>query len=176
MNSDIILAEFSNPADLLSAAKTISNHGYQHFDAHSPFPIHGMDDAMNLPHSKLPWIVLVGGIIGLFGGFGMQVFMSWDYKIIISGKPFLSYPAFIPVTFEIMVLISAFATVFGMFFLNKLPEHYHPIFKSDNFRKVTSHGFFISILSSDPGYDEKKICDLLVSINGKNIEVIREDQ
>ena len=150
--------------------------GYKQFDAHSPFPIHGMDDAMKLKHSKLGWIVLVGGFIGLTGGFGMQTFMSLDYKIIISGKPFFSYPAFIPVTFELMILISAFFTVFGMFMLNKLPEHYHPIFKSDNFRKATSHGFFISIENSDPGYDQEKIVKLMKSINGTNIEIIKEDQ
>ena len=95
MIKELIISEFKNPAELLKAAKKISDIGYTSFDAHSPFPIHGMDDAMDLRPSKLGWIVLVGGIIGLFGGFGMQTFMSLDYKIIVSGKEFFSYPAFI---------------------------------------------------------------------------------
>ena len=110
----IILAEFKNPHDLLTAAKSLTKNGYKSFDSYSPFPIHGMDDAMNLKPSILGWIVFLGGSFGLIGGFGMQVFMSLDYKIIISGKPFASYPAFIPVTFELMILFSAFAAVFGM--------------------------------------------------------------
>ena len=152
----IILAEFKGPHELLEAAKTLTKKGYKSFDTYSPFPIHGMDDAMNLKPSILGWIVFLGGSFGLIGGFSMQVFMSLDYKIIISGKPFASYPAFIPVTFELMILLSAFAAVFGMFALNKLPQHYHPIFKSQNFKKATSHGFFIGLDSKDDNYEKKR--------------------
>ena len=117
-NKEYILAEFKNPSDLLHAANECSNKGYKVFETYSPFPIHGMDDAMRLKPSNLAWIVLAGGTFGLVGGFGLQTWVSaFAYKIIISGKPFFSYPAFVPVTFEIMVLFSAFATVFGMFFL-----------------------------------------------------------
>ena len=175
MVKELIIAQFKNPKELMNAAEKIANCGYTHFDTHSPFPIHGMDDAMKLPHSKLGWIVLCGGLAGLILGFGMQTFMSLDYPIIISGKPFFSYYAFVPVTFEIMILLSAFSAVFGMFALNKLPQHYHLIFNSSNFRKFSCSSFFISIESTDPGYDEKKLVFLLESINGSNIEVIKED-
>lgn len=172
--SELILAEFASPNDLLKAAKKVANLGFSKYDTYSPFPIHGMDDAMKLPHSKLGWIVLVGGTIGLLGGFGMQTFMSLDYPIIISGKAFFSYQAFVPVTFELMILLSAFATVFGMFHLNRIPQHYHPIFKSENFRKVTSHGFFLAIESEDPAYCRDEITDLFKQLNGTNIEVIKK--
>ena len=172
---EIVLAEFKNPHDLLHAAQEVSKNGYKSFDTYSPFPIHGMDDAMNLKPSILGWIVLVGGSIGLIGGFSMQTFMSLDYKLIISGKPFASYPAFIPVTFELMVLISAFAAVFGMFALNKLPQHYHPVFKSQNFKKATSDGFFLGIDSNDKNYDQEKVKEFLKNLNGFNVEVVEDD-
>ncbi len=172
--NELVLAEFKSPHDLLEAAKYITKKGYKNFDTYSPFPIHGMDDAMNLKHSILGWIVFFGGFFGLSVGFGMQTFMSLDYALIISGKPFFSYPAFIPVTFELMVLFSAFSTVFGMFALNKLPQHYHVIFKSDNFRKVTSDGFFLAIESCDPLYKQRNVVSELESINGMNIEVLKD--
>ena len=131
---------------------------------------------MKLKPSKLAWFVLCGGIVGLTGGFGMQTFMSLDYKYIISGKPFFSYPAFIPVTFELMVLISAFVTVFGMFALNKLPQHYHPLLKSERFRTVTSHGFFLAVESSDPGYDRQNLEALFTEMKCLATEIIEDDQ
>lgn len=175
-NKEYILAEFKNPSDLLYAAQECTSKGYKEFETYSPFPIHGMDDAMSLKPSNLGWIVLVGGAFGLIGGFGLQTWVSaFAYKIIISGKPFFSYPAFVPVTFELMVLFSAFATVFGMFFLNKLPQFYFPLFKSSNFRKVTCSGFFLSIHSSDKLYDKKSTESFLMDLKGDNIEVINDD-
>ena len=109
-----ILAEFKSPLSLLKAAKQVNLAGYTKYDTYTPFPIHGMDDAMGLRPTIMGWLVLGGGITGLTVGFGIQTWVSiYGYKLIISGKPFFSYPAFVPVTFEIMVLFSAFATVFG---------------------------------------------------------------
>ena len=117
------LAEFDSPKSLMHAAEAVRDAGYKKFDVYSPFPIHGMDDAMGLRPSIMGWLVLGGGITGLLAGFGIQTWVSiFGYKLIISGKPFFSYQAFIPVTFELMVLLSAFGAVFGMFILNKLPE------------------------------------------------------
>jgi hypothetical protein len=174
-NYEIVLAEFKNPHDLLHAAQKVSKQGYKSFDTYSPFPIHGMDDAMNLKPSKLGWIVLVGGAIGLIGGFSMQTFMALDYKLVISGKPFASYPAFIPVTFELMVLVAAFSAVFGMFALNKLPQHYHPIFKSKNFKKATSDGFFLGVDSNDKLYKQENVKVFLKELNCISVEVVEED-
>ncbi|RAP26597.1 DUF3341 domain-containing protein [Candidatus Marinamargulisbacteria bacterium SCGC AG-343-D04] len=172
---EYVLAEFSCPKQLLHVAKACSDKGYKQFETYSPFPIHGMDDAMNLKPSPLGWIVLCGGTFGLLGGFGLQTWVSTvAYKLVISGKPFFSYPAFVPVTFELMVLFSAFATVFGMFALIKLPRYHHPLFKSKNFRKVTSHGFFLSIDSNDELYDEESATTFLKELNGTAVEVIQD--
>jgi len=174
MVHEILLAEFENPKLLLEGAKTLSASGYTRFDSYSPFPIHGMDDAIKLKPSKLGWIALLGGTTGLLGGFGMQTFMSLDYKYIISGKPFFSYPAFLPVTFELMILFTAFATVFGMFYINKLPMHYHPLFKSHRFKTATSHGFFLGVESSDPLYNRHSAETLFNQLGCQYIEVIKE--
>jgi hypothetical protein len=170
-----IIAEFKNPGDLLKAAKATQTEGFKKYDAFSPFPIHGMDDAMSLEGSKLGWIVLCGGAFGLSLGLGLQAWVATTaYPLVISGKPLFSYQAFVPVTFELMILFSAFSAVFGMFALNKLPEHYHPLFTSKNFAKVTSHGFFIGIEANDEKFDVKASADFLKKIGGENIEVIED--
>tara|TARA_B100000131_G_scaffold229696_1_gene221483 strand:+ start:1435 stop:1962 length:528 start_codon:yes stop_codon:yes gene_type:complete len=174
--NEILLAEFSSPKSLLKAAEVLSDCGYSKYDVYSPFPIHGMDDAMKLKHSKLGWIVLCGGSVGLLTGFFLQTWVSLHYPLIISGKPFFSYPAFVPVTFELMVLFSAFSAVFGMFALNKLPQHYNPLFKSDYFRKATSHGFFIGLDSTEKGYDREKLRELLGTIGVNHIEIIEDSE
>jgi hypothetical protein len=171
-----VLAEFNSPAALLVAAKKAKEAGYTVYDAYSPFPIHGMDDAMGLGQSKLDWIVLIGGAFGLVFGFGLQTWVATSaYKLVISGKPLFSFQAFVPVTFELMVLFAAFSAVFGMFAFNKLPQFYHPIFRSVNFRKVTSHAFFIGIESTDPLFNEKETLDFLEKIGGSSIELIKEN-
>ena len=168
------LAEFSDPSALMKAAEYFAENKYTNFDTFSPFPIHGMDQAMGLSDSKLGWITLVGGAVGLIGGFMLQVFISLDYKLIISGKPYVSYPAFIPVTFEIMVLLSAFATVFGMFALNKLPQHSHPLLKSENFSKVTDDGFFLAIEAKDQKFNKDELNKIFEKLNALSIEDIYE--
>lgn len=168
-----IVAEFENPATLLKAARAINEKGYTQFDAHSPFPIHGMDDAMGLGNSPLGWIVFFGGLTGATVGMVLQWWTSAvDYPLIISNKPFFSFQAFIPVTFELMILFSAFATVFGMFFLNSLPRLYHGIFNAPGFSDVTSHRFFISVEASDDNFDETKTKSFLESIGALNVSVV----
>ena len=170
-----IVAEFSSPQSLVDAASQLKASGYSSYDAHSPFPIHGMDDAMGLKLSVLPWIVLFGGFFGLTGGFGLQTWVATTaYPLIISGKPLFSYPAFIPVTFELMILFSAFGAVFGMFFLNKIPMLYHPVFKHSRFYKVTSDGFFISVEAKDSQFDVDKTTGLLKTLGGEHIEVLEQ--
>ena len=165
------VAEFDSPAALMKAAKALNEAGYKKYDAHSPFPIHGMDAAMGLGQSKLGWIVLCGGATGLSIGLLLQWWTSTvDYKLIISNKPLFSFQAFVPVMFELMVLFSAFAAVFGMFALNKLPMHYHSVFNASNFEKVTSHGFFISVEASDKLYDNERTRALLESLGPKGVE------
>ena len=169
MTKYIVLAEFENPSKLLHAAEHLRDLGLKNFETYSPFPIHGMDAAMGLGQSHLGWIVLAGGTAGLAGGFGLQTWVSVSaYKITYSGKPLFSYQAFIPVTFEIMVLLSAFAAVFGMLALNKLPEWHHKIFKSHKINRATSDGFFLSIDTDN----EEEAKQLLENLDGKDIQVI----
>lgn len=168
-----LLAEYKNPADLMNAASKVAEAGYQKFDAYSPFPIHGMDQAMKLKESKLGWVVLIHGIFGLLGGLGLQILtQSVLYAHNVSGKPFLNLPAFIPVTFELTVLFSAFGAFFGMFYLNKLPKLNKSLFNSDNFAKATDDGFFICIESDDDLFSEAQTEKLLHDAGALNIEKV----
>ena len=170
-----IVGHFDDAAGLYQGAKKAKEAGYVAFDTFSPFPIHGIEKAMGLKPSRLPWIVCAGGALGGIGGFALQTWAATSaYKLTISGKPFFSYPAFVPVTFELMVLFSAISAVFGMLFLNKLPQHHFSYFKSRNFRKATSHGFFVSVDVHDPLFDKDKISGFLTGLGGQNIEFIEE--
>lgn len=170
-----ILAEFDSPKSLMHVAEKIRDQGYTKWDTYSPFPIHGMDKAMGLKESMLGLIVFIGGALGLSAGFALQTWVSTSaYKIIVSGKPLFSFQAFIPVTFEVMVLFSAFATVFGMFFLNRLPQHYHPLFNSKKFSTATSHGFFVAIEEIDPKYNKEEVENLLKQNGAIHLEIVEE--
>jgi hypothetical protein len=139
----------------MHAAQKCRDAGFTRWDVHTPFPVHGMDEAMGIRPTILPWLVLSGGLFGLFGGMLMQWWMNaFDYPFIISGKPFWSLPANVPVIFECTVLCSAFTSVFGMFLLNKLPCLYNPLFKSERFKRATDDRFFIAIDATDPKFDE----------------------
>ncbi len=171
-----VLAEFRNPKELIDAARTVNKNGYKKFDAFSPFPIHGIDKVMSLKKSKLGWIVFAHGLIGLAGGFSMIYFMMViDYPLNISGKTLFNLPAWIPVLFELTVLLSAFGAVFGMFFLNGLPRLNHPLFNSENFKKATNDGFFVCIESADPLFDTEKVNKIFKESGAINIEEIYDD-
>lgn len=169
----VILAEFDSPQTLLKAAGKLREAGYTKYDSHSPFPIHGMDDAMGLKRSPLGYIVGTMGFIGMMG----MIALTWwtsavDYRFVISGKPFFSWQAFVPVIFAITVLFSAFGAFFGMLSLNQLPQLFHPVFNSERFGRVTDGGFFISVQADDPIYEKSKVVTFLESIGGKNVEVV----
>jgi len=174
MKTYAIVAEFPDPAGLLDAAKKIRSAGYRHFDCHSPFPIHGMDDAMGLKRSPIGVIVGIMCIIGATIGFTLQTWVnSSAYPMVISGKPFFSYQAFIVITFALFVLMGTFGAVFGMLGLNRLPRLHHPLFYSENIRKASDDGFLVSIEAEDGQFDERRTAEFLASINGANIEVVR---
>jgi len=171
-----VLAEVRNPKELIDIARTVNKNGYKKYDTFSPFPIHGMDKAMSLQKSKLGWIVLSHGLVGFIGGFSMIYYMMVvDYPLIIGGKPLMNIPAWIPVIFELTILLSAFGAVFGMFFLNGLPKLNHPLFTSENFKKATDDGFFICIEADDPQFETEKVSKLLADAGATNIEEIRDD-
>jgi hypothetical protein len=172
-----VVAQFANPAVLLHAAETVRDAGYENWDCHTPFPVHGLDDAMGLPKSKLGWISAAGGLTGGTIAFALQSWVhSAAYPIVYSGKPFWAYPAYVPVTFELTILFTAFATLGGMLFLNFLPRYNHPVFNSDRMRRATGDGFFVSILADDPKFDAKKTVAWLQSIGGTHVELLIADE
>jgi hypothetical protein len=168
-----ILAQFGSPADLYRACERVRDAGFTRWDAHSPFPVHGLEKAMGLKRSPLPWIVLVMGLTGAAGGFGLQWWVHASaYPLVISGKPFFSWPAYIPITFELGVLFAALGAVFGMLGLNRLPMHHHPLFRSTVFERVTDDAFFISIEAWDPKFDPSATRTLLESLGAQNVELL----
>jgi hypothetical protein len=176
-NNDMhgIIAEFKNPKELIDVAKTISKSGFSKFDTFSPFPIHGMDKAMNLKKSKLGWIVLGHAFIGFSGAVAMMYYMSViDYPMNISGKPFFNAPAWVPIIFELTVLLSAFGAVFGMFYLNGLPKFNNPLFNVERFKKATDDGFFACIEAKDDMFESDKVKKLFEEAGATHIEEVYE--
>ncbi|MCB9638082.1 MAG: DUF3341 domain-containing protein [Myxococcales bacterium] len=168
-----VLAEFDTAAELYHACEEIRDAGFRKWDAHSPFPVHGLEKAMGLPASKVPWIALGGGLTGASLGMMMQWWMSAvDYPVLVSGKPLFSWQAFVPVTFELGVLFGALGAIIGMLALNRLPMWHHPLFSSARFERVTDDKFFISIEAADPQFDPEKTTALLQKIGAKHTEMI----
>ena len=170
-----IVAQYDTTAEVYKAAKKLRDAGYKKFETYSPFPIHGMDDAMGIKPTKLPWIVLFCGTMGLLTGIGLSVWSSqWGYNMIISAKPsgVEGIPEFFPIIFELTILFSAFGTVLGMFALNKLPMYYNPVFTWEPFLRASDDKFFISVECSDTNYDEKKTADLLTETGGQDVTVL----
>jgi hypothetical protein len=168
-----LLGEFDSAKALFHACEQIKEAGYSKWDSHSPFPVHGIEKAMGIKKSNLPWIVAVMALIGGVGGFGMQAWINLEaYPMIISAKPYLSWPAFIPVTFELTVLLAAFGAVFGMFGLNKLPQLYHALFNSERFSRATDDRFFISIEAVDPKFSLSATQALLQKAGALHVEEV----
>src|SRR6185295_4348986 len=155
---------------LVAAAREAYAAGYRQINGYSPFPIEALDEAIGFKRTTLPLIVLAGGILGALGGFFMQYWMEViDYPIIVGGKPFNSWPAFIPITFECTVLAAAFSAVLGMLILNKLPQPYHPVFNTPNFALATRDRFFLAVEANDPKFDHAKVTSLLQSLNAMEV-------
>jgi hypothetical protein len=170
-----LLAQFETAAELTRACERVRDAGFSRWDAHSPFPVHGLDRAMGLKRSRLPFIVL---FMGLLGG-GSALLLQWwihavDYPLVISGKPLFSWPAFVPVMFEVMVLFAALGAVLGMLHLNRLPQHYHSLFRSKRFERVTDDAFFISIEAVDAKYDAEKTTAFLADLGATHVEQVRD--
>ena len=160
-----LLAEFDNPTDLVAAAQRVHDYGYKKMDAYSPYPIEELHEAMGMHGNQLPLLVLCGGILGGLGGYFMQYYIEViDYPLNVGGKPYNSWPAFIPITFEMTVLFAAFAAVLGMLVLNKLPQPYHPVFNAPNFALATRDRFFLAVEANDPQFDHGEVVQLLKSL------------
>jgi len=175
----LVLAEFDSAGDVLHAAEKVRDAGYTRWDTHTPFPVHGMDKAMGLKESNLAWIVLAAALSGLSIAFVMMHWMNGvDYPIVVGDKPPGApgaIPSMVPVMFELTILFSAFGAVFGMFHLNGLPRHHHPIFESDRFRAATNDRYFISIEAEDPNFDVERARSLFEKAHASHIEVVAEE-
>lgn len=170
-----LLAEYTTVDDLVRAAERVRDAGYQKWDCHSPFPVHGLDRAMGIKYTKLPIFILCCGLTGLATAVVLQWWMNAvDYPYLISGKPIYSFPANVPIIFELTVLFTAFGTLFGLLGFNKLPQWRHATFLSERFRRATQDRFFISVESNDPKFDREKTRTLLAGTNPSAIEELED--
>jgi len=170
-----LMAEFDDPTALVAAAVKTREEGYRCLDAYSPYPIEELHHALHTQSTKLPLLVLIGGLMGCGGGFGLQYWVSTiAYPINVGGKPFVSWPAFIPVTFECTILAAALTAVLGMLALNGLPQPYHPVFNVPRFALASRNRFFICIESTDPKFDLEGTRRFLETLNPREVSTVAD--
>ena len=165
-----LLAEFDSPEDLVAAGERAYADGYRRMDAYTPFPVHGLADAIGFRTNRLPLLVLIGGIVGAGVGFFSQYYAAViDYPLNVGGRPLNSWPAFIPITFEVTILVAATTAVLGMLALNGLPQPYHPVFNAPRFALATRDRFFLCIEATDPRFDFEATRRFLESLGAKEV-------
>ena len=186
-----VFAEFADVTSVTRAAEKCRDKGFTKWDVHAPFPIHGIDPAMGIKPTILPWLVLCGGLTGFTFGLCLTGFTNAvdasvlpllkgvtstfvGYPFLISGKPLWSFAAHIPVMFECTVLFSALTAVFGMFILSGLPMHYNPLFKSKKFLRATNDRFFVVIYATDPQFHPEKTGSFLETLHPLSVEKVEE--
>jgi len=166
-----LIATFDNAVDLYHAAEHVRDAGYKHWDCITPCPVHGLDGAMGLKRSIVPRISLAGGITGFCTGMSMIFWTgAVDYPLIVGGKPFFSPMFAFPISYELTILFTAFATIIGMFVVNGLPSHYHPVLKYEDIARGMDDKFFVVIETRDPRYNSENTKALLEKTGGQNIK------
>jgi hypothetical protein len=168
-----LMAEFEDPNALVAAANHARLEGYRRMDAYSPFPIEELHDALGLPPTRLPLIVLIGGVVGAVAGYSLQYWVSvienpWN----VGGRPLHSWPAFIPITFETTILVAALSAVLGMLALNGLPMPYHPVFNVSRFALASRNRFFLCIEARDAKFDLEKTRTFLQALNPREVSTV----
>jgi len=170
-----LVAAFDTTPDFYHACEKVRDAGFSQWDALASFPVHGLDAAMGVRRSKVPRFSLTGGITGFCTGMSLIWWTgSWEYPLIVGGKPYFSPMFAFPISYEPTILFTAFATIIGMFILNKLPMHYHPVMKAPQFVRATDDRFYIVIEANDPKYNPTQTRALLQQIGGKDIVEIEE--
>ena len=176
MSTHVVLGEFGEPAALLSAVKTLRGEHVRELDTHTPYPVHGLEEALGLPRSTVPWFAFFGGLAGVATAYALQLYFNWwEYPLNIANKPPHSPPAYVPVTFELMVLFSAL-TIVGSLVVHfwGFPRPHHPVFEHEAFVKTASvSGFWVSV-STHIGEDAEKAKGRLEALGAKNVAVIVE--
>ncbi len=171
------VGQFSSQEALLEAAHHMREKGFSRMDACTPFPVHGIDEALGLKRSKLGYLVFLGGIAGLTGALLLQWWTgAIDYPLIIGGKPLFAFEFSIPVTFELTVLLAAFAAVGGMLALNGLPRFHHPLFTWDAFRGVSRDKFYLAIEADDPQFSSEETAAELAGAGAEETAVVEEEE
>lgn len=169
------MAEFETATELVNACTRAREAGYRDMDAYSPIPIEELHHAIGFPSTKLPLMVLIGGLLGGTGGFSLEYWVStMAYPLNIGGKPLVSWPMFIPVTFECTILGAALTAVFGMFALNKLPQPYHPVFNNPRFAMASRNRFFLCLEATDEKFDLVGTRQFLESLGAREVVPVAE--
>jgi hypothetical protein len=172
-----VMGEFSTPEDLLAATKKAREAGYKHVEAYTPFPVEGLSEAVGFKWTAVPLLTLMGGVGGGLTGFGLQYWVAAiTYPINIGGRPLNSWPAFIPVTFELTVLGASIFAVFGMLALNKLPQPYHPVFNVERFAQASTDKFFLCIEGRDPKFDLVETSRFLQSLHAQHVNEVKDEE
>jgi len=167
------VAEFDSAEALLEAAEATRRAGYKDVDAYTPFPVHGLSDAIGFHDVRMPWFIFMGGLLGATTGYTLQWYTSViDYPHNVGGKPLNSLPSFIPITFECTILFSAITAVFGMLILNRLPKPYHSIFNTPGFERASQDRFFLSIESTDALYADAR--NFLLNLHAVAVSEVNE--
>ncbi len=160
-----LVAEFLSAEDLLAAAERVSEEGYRAIDAYTPFPVHGLSDALRFHCVKVPYFIICAGLCGAFFGFTLQWYTATiDYPLNVGGKPFNSLPSFFPVTFESTILFSAITALISVFALSGLPRPYHSIFNTPGFKRASKDRFFLAIETKDPKFELISTREFLASL------------
>jgi len=172
-----ILGEFATPQSLIQAAKQARQAGYTSIDAYTPFPVEGLNEALGLKRTFVPLVTLIGGLLGGLGGFGFEYWVSViSYPENIGGRSLNSWPAFIPVTFELTVLGASLAAVFGMLAMNKLPQPHHPLFNVDRFQKhASTDRFYLCIQADDPKFGLADAARFLQGLKAEHVSEVHDD-
>jgi hypothetical protein len=170
-----LMAEFEDPNTLVAAAHRAYHEGYRRMDAYTPFPIEELHEALGLHHTRLPLIVLIGGLIGGIGGYSLQYWVSAvAYPMNVGGRPLHSWPAFIPITFECTILAAALSAVLGMLALNRLPMPYHPVFNVPRFALASRNRFFLCIETGDPKFDHEATRAFLETLGAREVTTVAD--
>ncbi len=165
-----LLAEFERPEEVVSAAQKAYAEGYRKMDTYTPQPVEGLAEAIGFHHTRFPLLVLIGGVVGASAGFSMQYWMAAvDYAMNIGGRPLNSWPSFVPITFEMTVLVAALTAVLGMLGMNGLPMPYHPVFNAPNFELASRNRFFLCIEARDPKFDRVATRKFLESLGAREV-------
>jgi hypothetical protein len=165
-----LMAEFDNPETLVKAAQRTYVEGYRRVDAFTPYPVHGLAEAIGFRRTRLPLLVLIGGVLGGAGGMFMQQYANFvTYPMNIGGRPLNSWPAFIPATFELTILAAGLTAVFGMLLLNGLPMPYHPVFNTPNFQLASRNRFFLLIQADDPKFEHDATWQYLLNVGASAV-------